>query len=731
MADGKNETTDPGRYRLAAVFFSDIVGYSRLMGENERRTLGYLDEYRRIFGEQIRSHGGEVIEYVGDGIFARFDSSLSAVEAGVEALRALDVVNAGLSAGNPPLQARVGIHVGDVISRDGKIIGDDVNIAARLQGVARPQTLCISGQVYEQAHDRLELDFVELGPQFLKNIRQEIGAWLVYPSQATRGDRMRLGLASIGAHLRSNWIAATAAVLLLAAGAGWSLWQRQGAVQAYYLAVEPFKNLTPKAMEDYYSEGIREAITAQLSGIEGLYLVDASEGIGAPYTLKGSVQRNGDKLRVSYRVVRKKDGSEFAGNTSDGTVEAVFQLQDAVARDIGSSLARQLGLRRSETRPVSYTTDIGAYDFYLQGRDYLRRPRTVDNLDNAIRLFQTALDKDEKFARAAAGLCDAYWERYEKVRDERFVLAAEKACRQALALDPSLPEVHVALGVIANGRGRLDEAEKLLERAITLDPKSDVAVAELADIYQRRGDVARAEQTLKRAIQIDPGYWRGYNRLARFYWTTGRYHESEVMFRKVLQITPDNSVAYLNLSGIVFLQGSFKAALEAAQTSIRLKPDAWAYSNLGTIQYYSGHFEEAKNSFEKAISLSSHDYRWWLNLAEAQMQIPAIQAEARTSLSRAIAGGLARLKVDPLDSECFRSLALAHALNGDAVAARKSLERARELAPEDPDYYYTAARVWNLLGERKKARAEVKDALAVGYPRAILEATPELRGLIR
>jgi len=730
MQTSDNETTDPGRYRLAAIFFSDIVGYSRLMGEDERRTLGYLDEYRQIFGQHIERHGGEVIEYVGDGIFARFDSSLHAVEAGLDALRALDRVNAARSPGSPPLQARIGVHAGDVIVRDGKLIGDDVNIAARLQGVARPQTLCMSGQVHEQAHDRLDLELVQLGPQFLKNIRQEIGAWLAYPGKVSDSERVRLGLASVAARLRSHWLLVAVVALGLIALSGWFLWQRSGEVQAYYLAVEPFKNLTPKEMENYYSEGIREAITAQLSGIEGLYLVDATEGIGAPYTLKGSVQRNGDKLRVSYRIVRRKDGSEFAGNTSDGTVSAVFQLQDAVARDIGASLARRLGLGHGSPRPVNYTADIGAYDFYLQGRDYLRRPRTADNLDNAIRLFQTALNKDPKFARAAAGLCNAYWYRYDHVRDERFIAAAEKSCRVALELDPALPEVYLALGVVANGRGRLDEAEQLLERAIVLDPKSDAAIAELAELYQRRGNPGRTEATLKRAIQVAPGYWAGYSRLAKFYWSTGRYAESEAMFRRVLEVTPDNPVAYSNLSGILLLQGRFDAAAEAARTSMRLKPDAQTYSNLGTILYYSGDYRQAREMFSKAVELGPHDYLWWLNLAESQMQIDGARDEAKQSLARAVEEGRSRVKVDPLDAECFRYLAVAHAYGSDKAAALAALDRARELAPTVPDYFYIAARVWRILGNDELARQNMTEAISAGYPRAIVAATPELQGLL-
>ncbi|MCG6872752.1 MAG: adenylate/guanylate cyclase domain-containing protein, partial [Gammaproteobacteria bacterium] len=312
----------PNTHRLAAILFADIVGYSRLMGEDQADTLVLLARFREIVEDHIAREDGRVVEHIGDQVFASFDSAQAAVKAGLGLQNALAEFNAAEAgrAEDRRLQSRVGIHLGEVVEKDGDLFGDGVNVAARLESMAPPDWLCISGVVRDQLTDTSGITLIPLGRQPLKNIRHKVNVFLAAPAGLSATARWRahyqyrfgrrwgrpLGMALGGGALAS---ALVAGILVL----------RSQPAEAHYLAVSDFRNLAEEGDRgDYFSVGVTEAIRAQLASIPTLYLVDRKQDIGARLRLEGSVQRSAEQVRIVFRLT-SKDGETVGGGTVDGS----------------------------------------------------------------------------------------------------------------------------------------------------------------------------------------------------------------------------------------------------------------------------------------------------------------------------------------------------------------------------------------------------------------------------
>ncbi|MCG6872031.1 MAG: tetratricopeptide repeat protein, partial [Gammaproteobacteria bacterium] len=376
-----------------------------------------------------------------------------------------------------------------------------------------------------------------------------------------------------------------------------------------------------------------------------------------------------------------------------------------------------------------FTGDITAYDYYLQARDYLRRPHTTENLDNATQLFERALSRDERFARAEAGLCEALWWKYDLTRDTNPADAAEQACRRALALSEKLPEVYVALGNIYQGTGRLDDSVNAYRRAIELDPKNDAAFRGLAFAFEQAGNAGQAEATYRHAIDLQPGYWRGHFWLANFLVGHGRFSEALGSYRQAINLTPDNLQVYENLGGVLFFTGRFEEAIQALEKALELRPTARAYSNLGTVYYYAGRFTDSRDQFLRALELAPDDYRWWHNLGDVYRQLG--NSKSAESYTRALQLGRKRLDINPQDGFAWKVLSLVLARLGQEEEARRALESAMKYSPNDVDLDFQRALVFEALGEREAALAALEKAIRGGQSAAIVRGDPDIADLIR
>lgn len=719
--------------KLAALMFTDIVGYSRLMGENEYSTVDLVQIYRDNLTRSIEENNGQVRDFIGDGLFASFGCGLDAVRAGIQIQLFLHEFNRSEARrSQPALIARVGIHLGDVLEMDGKLYGDDVNIAARLEPLAEPGALCVSQAVFDQLNGDEKVEIVKLGPQKLKNIKKVFECYQLLPQAVTFQQRLRMAKRYFLSQLRVRPKRTAAAALVIFTFIGYlgvREWQARQIPEGYYLEVADFTNAGNKAGgTNYFSEGITDAVRAQLAGIDKLYLVRSDERVGAPLKLEGSVLREEGRIRVIYRITRRKDGILIGGKTHDGVDENIFGLQDKLASSIAADLTAHYEFTDVQLAQAKFTSDITAYDYYMQGRGYFRRGKTHDNLDNSIDFYRKATFHDAGFAQAYAGLCDAYWWKYDLTRDESWIENAETSCGNSLELGSDLPEAHIAIGRLLLGGGDFEGAIESFQKALEIDSKNDEALSMLAISYQESGADDLAEESYQRAISIKPGYWGGYDRFASYLLKRGQFLESIDMYSKALDLTPNNVALLTNLGAVYFYVGDFERASHVLRKSVTLAPTAQGFSNAGTAAYYSGEFDEAVQMLEQAIQIAPKDYRLMGNLADALIAAGQL-SEAETYYKKGLVGVTRAIQLNPKNPELYAVLANIHMRLGNMQAAKENISEAMGGAPKNVSVLHINAIVHNRLGNKEKVLLSIAALKGMGYASALLENDPEFKNL--
>ncbi len=720
------------KHHQLTLMFTDIVGYSRLMSQNEAQTIELLGEYRRILLEQIERHKGTVIEYIGDAVFARFETPQSAVSAGVQIQKALYQFNQDASSHLPRLQSRIGIHMGEVALKDNAVFGDDVNIAARLEPIAVADGLCISEKVYKAVREELEEPVLPLGVQPLKNIEEKIRCYLVRPAGITFGTHVHYFLSKLQHKIKAYRYPIMASVFLLIAAGFYFIprWLVPG-YNANYVEIADFKNLMSEdGGADYFSAGITEALRAQLADMRDVYILDAAKGVRGPIRLEGSVQKVASSLRIAYRLFRRKDNVQIAGGKLDGAYDDIFILQDRVVAEIAGYLADEFQLKNFRPAALKITSDVTAYDYYLQGLQFLRMPQSHDNFDSAIKLFSTALVHDSEFALANAGLCSAYRGKFVLTLTASLASTAEKYCQRALDQDDSLYQVYESLGTIYRDTGRSTEAIELLTRAMDMDNSKSKALIQLGKVYRKQNKLTLAEDHYKRAIVAYPDYWEAYQEYATFLVRQGRQLEAIANYEKALKYTPENTVSLSNLGGTYIHLGDFKKAASFLEKSVDISPSSWGYSNTGTIYYFAGDFKKARRMFEEAVRLAPDDYRMYANLADTLRHLPGEEGRAQEYYQKTIDVALPALQVNEEDVSTHQYLAFAHLFIGDEERAQTYLENAIRLNPTDVDVLYTKVKFRAISKDYDKALEDLEALLNSGYSLSLIEADPDLNSLL-
>jgi adenylate cyclase len=499
--------------KLAAILFADVVGYSRLMGENETATYDALKRLRRAIDPLIAGHAGRIVSTAGDGLLADFGSVVDALSCAVEMQRAAGDLNAA----SPPdrhLQLRIGVNLGDVIvADDNDLYGDGINIAARLQALASPGGICLSQTVYEEVKNKLDLDYRSLGAHRVKNIAEPVR---VYAVGATAPAAVRL---------LARWrglIAVAVAGIAIAAGLVVVVFDRSpqssavgAAVAAPVVAtlavparlaertpvaVLPFKNLSPDAGQDFLSDGITEDIINALGRFSNLLVAAKSaslqfkgrnispEEVGRTlnvrYLVDGSIRKSGEKIRVSVEVTEAATGFHLWSDVYNAELKDIFTVQDEITQRIVGAAAVKLTRLERERVQRKPTANLAAYEYVLRGRADLTNPTRAANHE-ARELFQRAIDLDPNYAAAYAALGAVHHEAavsgWTEFPDDE-VGRAEALAKKALALDPATTKAYLLLANIGMYRKDYDRALAQVDQALAINP-SDV------ECYQMRGHI--------------------------------------------------------------------------------------------------------------------------------------------------------------------------------------------------------------------------------------------------
>ncbi len=575
----------------------------------------------------------------------------------------------------------------------------------------------------------------------LRNLRSGDALTVTLPPAARKPRRK--------AATRRRWAGLAAAGLAAALGVFLFLSPstRRGVPAEKHLAILPFLNVGQEPANQAFSEGLVETLASKLSQLEqfqgSLWVVPTSEirsrsirspeqarkALGVTLALTGSVQRAGDRLRLTVNLVDTRTLRQLRTWAGDPRLENTAALQDAMVGRVAEML--ELGVQPGalKTFSVGGTRAPQANDFYLQGQGYLARYDRRENLDTAMLLFEKALQQDPQFVLAQAALAEAQLRKHQATHDRAWLNKAVENARHAVALGGQVAVARATYGLTLNMVGRPRDAVKEFERALEMDPANADACRGLAVAYRELGDLAKAEAAYRRAVELKPRYWGGYNSLGFFLYQQGRYEEAASLFQRVTELTPDNVAGYRNLGGAQVMLDRYDQAAKSFEKALSIQPTASVYSNLGHVYFVQGRNADAIAMNEKAIALDADDYRIRGNLGDCYRFSPDQRAKATEAYHQAIRLAGERLAVNPKDAACRVRMATYLAKNGDARKALVETERARALAPEDPTVLWWSVVVYELAGRREQALKALDGALAKGYSLPEIKREPELAGL--
>jgi TolB-like protein/class 3 adenylate cyclase/Flp pilus assembly protein TadD len=540
---GNSVTQEGFKRKLTAILSADVVGYSRLMDDNEEATIRTLNDYRVFITALIQQYRGRVVDAIGDNLLAEFASAVDAVNCSVETQRDLTERNAELPY-ERKMEFRIGVNVGDVVDEGGRIYGDGVNIAARVEGLAEAGGICISGRVYDQVENKLDLEYEFLGEQKVKNITRPVRIYRVLSDPDAAAYSVVQAKEAVGRRRRKMALAIAAVVVVGAvAVAGWQFYQRRSMKvrvasvekMAFPLpdmpsiAVLPFDNLSDDPKQEYFCDGMTEDLITDLSKISGMLVIarnstfaykgkpikikQVAEELGVRYVLEGSVRKAENMVRITAQLIDAITGLHIWGDRYDGNLKDVFGLQDKVTRSIVTILAVQLTAGDEERVARKGTDNAQAYDSFLMGWEHYLR-QTPDDFRDAISYFKKAVDLDPQYTRAYAALATTYWEAWKRFWHERVGLSrisqheprfkAEQFL--AKAMQNPTPLAHQVNSARLLHLQQHDEAIAEAERAIALDPNDPDSYIALANALNLAGRADEALGWVERAMRLNPHY---------------------------------------------------------------------------------------------------------------------------------------------------------------------------------------------------------------------------------
>jgi adenylate cyclase len=548
--------------KLAAILVADIVGYSRLAGADEDTTLARLRALRSdLIDPTTAVHNGRVVKRTGDGSIIEFRSVVDAVRCAIEVQNRMVERNAGL----PPerrMEFRVGIHLGDVVEEtDGDLMGDGVNIAARLEGIAEPGGICLSEDAWRQVQGKVAANFVDTGDRRLKNIPRPVRAFHLTSENATAtrptslplARRLIAGLATnrprpdaTVAFLRRNATLAGFLILLVIA-APFALPRLWPALEAPHsdqthpptvkrsIAVLPFKNMSGDQQQDYFADGLSDDLITRLSEISDLLVIarssmsafkgraataqEVGQTLDVQYVLEGSVRKSGNRVRINANLIHAIDAHQVWAEQYDEEISNIFTVQDEVISRIISALTVQLTDLEQSKLARAPTKNLEAYDYYLRAEN-----EGYYNLDakapaRAMAFYGKAIELDPSFADAQAGYARAAVQilRYDFDYLMSSAVARKRAydaAGRALELDPNNSRAYVALAVLQLGDGRHADSIASARRAVNLDPSDSEALANLGMILAYSGEPTEAVAVTEQALRLNPSPAPGLRELA-------------------------------------------------------------------------------------------------------------------------------------------------------------------------------------------------------------------------
>jgi TolB-like protein/class 3 adenylate cyclase len=574
--------------RLGAIMFTDLVGYSAITSTDKGRALRLLEEHPSLLQKVFQKHGGVVVKTMGDGFLVEFASAVEAVNCAVEAQKELGKFNEGRA---DKALIRIGIHVGDVVHSGGDILGDAVNVAARLQPLAEVGGICISRQVVDQIERKVDLRLVKLGTHELKNIKYPVELYKVEVPSAVSISPMN------------------------------SLDPRR-------IAILPLTNLSADPNDRYFADGMTEELISTVSRISELNVIsrtsvmrykdttipigDIGRELSAGTVLGGSVRKAGNKVRITTQLIDAQNDRHLWAQSYDRDMTDIFAIQGDIAEKVAEALRVKLVSSEKVAVEKKATGDSEAYTLYLKGRYYWNE-RSFDGVRKAIRYFTSAIEKDPDFALGHSGLADCYLiqlDRGWKSAEDGIPIAKGHA-EKAVELDGELAETHASYGLVLETMWEFARAEQEFKRAIELRPNYATTHHWYAILLGHPQKREEAYQEEKRALDLDPHSSVVMQGVGIALGALGRQSEAMAMYTKLAQGDPDFGSGHYWKAWAHMSTGQMDEAISEMRKSVALAGgDVYAAKmGLACVLLRSGKREEALGLIKEVESDPSIAYR--------------------------------------------------------------------------------------------------------------------------
>jgi adenylate cyclase len=545
--------------KLTAILSADVVGYSRLMRDDEDSTIRTLTNYRSAISNRIQKFRGHVVDATGDNLLAEFTSVVDAVNCAVEIQRELSERNAELPE-ERKMEFRIGVNLGDVVEEEGRIYGDGVNIAARIEGMAEAGGVCLSGTVYDSIENKLELEYEYMGEQKVKNIQKPIRLYHVQmrskaPAAVDFGEKKALPVPDKPS-----------------------------------IAVLSFKNLSGDPGQEFFSDGFTEDIITTLAKIPRMFVIARESSftfkgksvkiqrigrdLGVRYVLEGSIQKFGDQIRITVQLIDAKNGHHLWAEKYDRELKDIFAMRD----EITMKIATVLQVKLTEGESANWGPETESFEAYIKVMQSLEHFRAFTPDDNILsrQKAKEALDLDPNYSSATEMvawtlLMDGIFNTSKT--PEKSVEQAFELAQKVLDRGDSDAGAHFLIGYAYSRKGQFDKAISELEIARDLFPNNAEINAGLGLILNAAGKPEEAINVLKNAMRLNPippGWY--LSRLGDAYRLTGRYEKAVHEYKKAIQLQPNDMFSHLNLAlCYVKLEQEADAHAEAAEV-LRINP---------------------------------------------------------------------------------------------------------------------------------------------------------------
>jgi adenylate cyclase len=576
--------------KLAAIMFTDIVGYTALMSKDEQHAHQIIHKSRDILKKLIGQYNGEWLQAIGDGTLSSFASVVEAVNCALEIQRTLR--------DEPELSLRIGIHIGDVVFADGEVYGDGVNVASRLEPLAEPGGICISGQVYRNIRNKPGIAAIFMGEKTLKNVDLPMKVYALAVEEPT-------------AALTESYSAERTPTIKLKPS----------------IAVMPFINMSADPEQEYFCDGMTEEIINALTHIENLRVIartscfvfkgkhedirEIGRKLDVITLLEGSVRKAGNRLRITAQLIKVSDGSHLWSEKYDREMEDVFAIQDEISLAIVDKLKVKLLGKEKAAIVKRHTEDLEAYNLYLKG-NYYSQMLTMEEFEKAIVCYEQALQKDPHYALAYTGLASLYWYSsfWGNVPPNEAYPKAKEYAKKALEIDNTLAEAHSLLGVIKmNYDWNWKAAEGEFKQALKLNPNTALIHTYYSFLFTLTENHDEAIAEAKRARELDPLSSYINTHVGGAFFFAGRCDEAIEELRMTLTINPNYFLAHHYLGLAYWERSVMEEAIAEFEKAVDLSGgNPFIITVLATAYYKSGKKDKAEKLFDSLKQRSRDEY---------------------------------------------------------------------------------------------------------------------------